>query len=212
VSRFDTTLDEISAKDKKKLLTTLDVANENVLYSDIGKGNQCPKIVARRLLGNIDLQTTNPEKTFYIKGAKGLAVHLSNCCHPLPDDNIVAHIAPNSGLMIHRSNCVELNHLSASNKMTSSWELDDDSLFLVPIHIHVRNKVGVLFNITGIIQKADINIEDMNITGDSDKKELRILIWVHDKNQLKKLMATLQKESSVASVSRLLKLSSGILT
>ena len=212
MSRFDTTLDQISATDKKQLLTTLDIIDENVLYSEIAKGNQCPKIVARRLLGNIDLQTTNPEKPFYIKGAKGLAVHLTDCCHPIPDDNIVAHIAPNSGLMIHRSDCVELNHLSASNKMTSSWELDDDSLFLVPIQILVRNKVGVLFNITGIIQKADINIEDMNITGNGDKKELRILIWVHDKNQLKTLMATLQKESTVTSVSRLLKLSSGIKT
>ncbi len=210
IGKFNTTLEQVSPVDKATLLKTLEIPDEKTLYSEIAKGNQGCKLVARRLLGNTELETSDTEKPFYIKGAKGLTVQLADCCHPIPDDTIVAHIVANTGLHIHRSDCVILKPVSTANKMTASWETPDDtSDFLVPIQILTKNEVGVLFGITQILQEKNINIEDINISGDRDRKDLRMLIRVSSKKQLQQIMKTLRSEPAVTDVSRLFKLSSG---
>lgn len=210
LDKFNTSLEQISKADKQALLNTLEIPDENTLYREIARGNQGCKLVAQRLLGNNELETSRTEKPFYIKGAKGLAVQLAECCHPIPDDTIVAHIAPDIGLQVHRSDCINLKHLSAADKMTASWDSSDDtSGFLVPIEIQTRNEVGVLFGITQILQQKNINIEDININGDRDRKDLRLLIRVKHKQELQQVMKTLHSQPAVTEVSRLFKLSSG---
>ena len=210
LANFNTSLEQIDPAKLKQLLSTLDLANENKLFSEIAKGNQCSKLVTRRLLDDTDLQTNDTEKPFYIKGAKGLTVQLAKCCHPIPNDRIIANIAPDIGLQVHRSDCTTLKHLSAKDKMITSWDSDDSSEYFVPLQIFANNKIGVLSGITDILKQASTNIEDINIYGDRDRKELRILIKVKDNKQLQTLIHSLLTEPAVNEVSRLFKLSSGI--
>ena len=209
LGRSKNTLHDIDNDNIKQLLHTLELADLDSLYGEIGKGNLAPKLAARRLLNDSELLSNDIEEPFHIKGAKGLTVHLSECCHPIPDDKIVAYIASNSGLQIHRSECPALKHLSANDKMSSSWDQEDDSEYTVPLQIIANNKIGVLSGITQIFQEANTNIEDINITGDRERKELRILVKVKNTQQLNKLIRSLHTETAISEVSRLFKLSSG---
>ncbi len=209
LGKFKIPIEKIDPNKIEQLLNTLELSDKKTLFSEIAKGNQCSKLVARRLLDNADLHTSDTEEPYYIKGARGLIVQLAECCHPIPNDTIIANISPEIGLQVHRSDCPALKHLSLNDKMTTSWEPEDNAEFLVPLKVLANNKIGVLSGITQIIEQADSNIEDINISGDRDKKELRILIKVENTKQLNNLIKILHTETAISDVSRLFKLSSG---
>lgn len=189
----------------------MDLENEERMFSEIAKGNQCSKLLARRFLDNTGLQTIDDDEDsgFVIKGTRGLAVNLGSCCYPIPYDTIIAQIEPSTGLRIHRSDCAQLRQVSLDDQLTTSWASELDQSFLVPIQISAKNRVGVLSTISNIFKQSDVNIEDLNIYGDRDRKELRFLIRVKDKNHLKELISTIKSDSAIYDVSRLFNLSSG---
>lgn len=194
----------------KTTLGALSLANDNSLFTSIAKGNQSAKLVARRLLNDdslTPLSEKNEDQLLLIKGTEGLAVNLQKCCYPLPNDPIVAHLDENAGLEVHRANCPVLSTSSRLNKkdvFSIGW-VDDtskESHFLAAIKVQVRNRVGVLSHITDLLEKMRVNIEDINITGDSDIKDMYFLLQVHDAIHLRQIAEALNNQSHVLDVAR----------
>jgi (p)ppGpp synthase/HD superfamily hydrolase len=83
--------------------------------------------------------------------------------------------------------------------------VDDASIeshFLAALNLRVRNRVGVLSNITDQLEKMRVNIEDINISGDSDIKDMYFLIQVNDTNHLRSIAEALNNLSHVLDVAR----------
>lgn len=203
VKSFGLDLSNITPNSKQQVLDTLEFADENALFIAIAKGDQCSKIVARRLLNNAGLQTIpeDHDKGILIKGTQGLAVSISPCCHPIPDDTIVGNLSA-KGLEVHRANCPILNYTKSQEPLTLSWENENTQTFSVPIQIHTKNEVGVLFAITNIIRDFSINIEDLNISGEGNTKLMQLVINVKDSVQLHDLITEIRHESAVKEVAR----------
>lgn len=47
-----------------------------------------------------------------VKGLYDVAVHFSKCCSPVPGDEIVGFVTRGRGVSIHRTDCVNILHLS----------------------------------------------------------------------------------------------------
>ena len=47
-----------------------------------------------------------------VKGIDDVAVRFSKCCNPVPGDEIVGFITRGRGVSIHRTDCVNMLHLS----------------------------------------------------------------------------------------------------
>ena len=193
--------------------STLDVLGLNdidALFTSIAKGNQSAKLVAKRLLGDDTLTALSEEKEdqlLLIKGTEGLAVNLQKCCNPIPGDTIVASLNEDTGLEVHRANCPTLSKggHSHSNEIFSIAWVDDpsnESHFLAALNLRVRNRVGVLSNITDQLEKMRVNIEDINISGDSDIKDMYFLIQVNNTNHLRSIAEALNNLSHVLDVAR----------
>ena len=213
ISNFGVTLENITPNSKKQVLKALELNDENALYSAIANGSQCSKLVARRLLNNAGLQTlpeTTKQPPLFIKGTEGLALTLQSCCHPIPSDTIVAEIKPQIGLEVHRADCPSNRHNAKNSTITLAWSKGIQQDFEVALQIQAKNKVGALFNITNTLQKHGFNIEDININGDKNIKELRLLIKVKNNTQLQTLFKNLEEEEPVISAKRLFNISSGI--
>ena len=75
------------------------------LLSSIGLGQSMSLIVAKRLLGDTDVvqqQTgASHKRQLPIRGAEGVLINFANCCRPIPNDPIVAHVSPGRGLVVH---------------------------------------------------------------------------------------------------------------
>ena len=207
---YNATLESIPEENINKTLATLDLENIESLYTSIANGNQSAKLVAKRLLDNDSLTTLdeiNKDKLLLIKGTEGLAVNLQSCCYPIPNDTIVAYPNKHSGIEVHRDNCPSLARTGLSHQkdiFSIAW-VDDtskESHFLAPLNLQVRNRVGVLSHITDLLEKMDINIEDINISGDKEMKDMYFLIQVRDSAHLRLVAESLRSQSHVLDVSR----------
>ncbi len=210
---LNSSLDKIPEKNIDETLKALNQENRDALFTSIANGNQSAKLVAQRLIDDNELaaldQQDKKDQLLLIKGTEGLAVNLQTCCYPIPSDSIVAHTNKQTGLEVHRDNCPSLartGHSLQKDIFTIAWVDDTNkgSHFLAALNLSVRNKVGVLSNITDLLEKMNINIEDINISGDKDMKDMYFLIQVKDGTHLRAVAESLSNQSHVLDVSRVL--------
>jgi len=196
--------DSISSETITELLEILEIKSLNHLYAEIAKGNQCSKLISRRLLkvDSLESQDNQQEQNFYIKGAKGLAVRLSTCCHPIPND-IITTIISHRGLSVHRNDCSILKRSNQQDQMSAAWDTPKTTTYLVPIALRARHQKGVLFEITRHCHQASISIEDINISGDRGSKKVEILVRMTNNTELEKLLNKLNKLSHVSDAIRI---------
>ena len=65
-----------------------------------------------------------------VKGINDMAVRFSKCCNPVPGDEIVGFVTRGRGMSIHRTDCVNVIHLSAAERsrlITAEWEDPGDT-------------------------------------------------------------------------------------
>ena len=205
---YQHSLENVPKENIDLTLKALSLKNIDTLFANIAKGNQSSKLVAKRLLNDSALTSLDDEdQLLLIKGTEGLAVNLQTCCYPIPNDTIIAHLDEQVGLEVHRANCPSLSQNSHSpNKEIFSIAWVDDtskeSHFLASLNLQVKNRVGVLFHITDLLQKMHINIEDINISGDKDMKDMYFLIQIRDGEHLRQVAEALKNQSHVLDVSR----------
>ena len=62
-----------------------------------------------------------------VKGIDDMAVRFSRCCNPVPGDEIVGFVTRGRGLSIHRTDCVNMLHLTEAERarlIDAEWESD----------------------------------------------------------------------------------------
>ena len=102
---------DIGQENLEHVLSDLRLESVEDLLASIGLGELMSIVIARRLLGDADELTEvennsdTPRKKLAIRGAEGLLLTFANCCHPIPDDHIIAHVSPGRGLVVHRETC-----------------------------------------------------------------------------------------------------------
>ena len=60
-----------------------------------------------------------------VKGIDDMAVRFSKCCNPVPGDEIEGFVTRGRGMTIHRTDCVNMLHLSAAERerlIDAEWE------------------------------------------------------------------------------------------
>ncbi len=196
-------MNDISTTQWKKTLHILSLDNKTDLFYEIAKGNQCSKLVSRRLLNQSGhlLPKKDDDKALIIKSTEGLALQLQHCCHPIPGDTLLAMLDPDVGLAVHRVACPSLP-MSHENTFSLAWQEQTEESFLTPIKILANNHYGVLFNITTLLNTMEVNIEDLSITGDSQVKEMHFMLQVKDTKRLNEIICGLNELSDIIRITR----------
>ncbi|HIO91830.1 MAG TPA: bifunctional (p)ppGpp synthetase/guanosine-3',5'-bis(diphosphate) 3'-pyrophosphohydrolase [Leucothrix mucor] len=197
-------LEEITAKQWQKTLDILLLDDKASLFSEIAKGNQNPKLISCRLAG-VEVRliaSEEPDQPLLIKSTEGLAVKLQSCCHPIPGDTLVALLNEEVGLAVHRVACPTLTQ-DSENTFSLAWaEETEEQTFLAPLKIFANNHYGVLFKITNLLNRMEVNVEDLTITGDSEVKEMYFLLQVEDTRRLQEIIGNLNNVSDIIRVAR----------
>ena len=101
----------------------------------------------------------------------GVAVHLAECCHPLPGGRIVGVLAPGVGVTVHTIDCARLldSGDDPDEWLDLSWQSSKDTpnFFTGRLHMVMANEAGVLAEITSVVARYGGNISNLRI-GDRD--------------------------------------------
>ncbi len=205
--------EDISPAQFNRLLQRLDIRSRNDLLEDIGFGNRLPMLVARQLIDSQD--PTPPDSStapplprltpLIIKGTEGMVVNLAKCCRPIPGDPIIAFFNPGKGIVIHLTECKNIEELRKRqvNWIDVQWDKQAKGEFPALIRVELMNQVGTLAKIASTISRLRANIENVQIVNqDSQVSVDYITLMVRDRNHLATVVRELRKLSIVLKISR----------
>lgn len=104
-----------------------------------------------------------------VRGLYDIAVHFSKCCSPVPGDEIVGFVTRGRGVSIHRTDCVNMMHLTDMERdrlIEAEWQPDalENGMgeYHAEIKMYCHDRAGLLVDISRVFTEAEINISGMN--------------------------------------------------
>ncbi|MCL9780335.1 bifunctional GTP diphosphokinase/guanosine-3',5'-bis pyrophosphate 3'-pyrophosphohydrolase [Vibrio sp. S4M6] len=184
-------LSDIDEGNVQNVLADLKVDSEEDLLASIGLGELMSIVIARRLLGDSDELTDvssndgKPKKKLPIRGAEGILLTFANCCHPIPDDHIIAHVSPGRGLVVHRETCPNVRgyQKEPDKYMAVEWSDDYEQEFISELKVDMQNHQGALAELTNVIANTGSNIHGIS-TEEKDGRLYTITVLITTKDRV----------------------------
>jgi GTP pyrophosphokinase len=180
-----------SAETLLQLARELKYTDVSGLYAAVGEGRVSAQSVVEKLvklLGGLagaqeDLaETALPGKApqprapgdpgVEVTGAPDVWVRLSRCCTPVPGDEITGFVTHGHGVSVHRTDCVNLSHLTATQRermVEVHWAPTDGSVFLVAIQVEALDRTRLLSDVTRVLSDQHVNILSATVTTSRDR-------------------------------------------
>jgi RelA/SpoT family (p)ppGpp synthetase len=212
------TLDELIRSGKfLEVAKELNYTTMEDLYLAVGYGELNLMRVVNRLKreDNTDLLTQrlrprpslrkSSDKKSGIQGLKGMLYNLAKCCMPVPGEPIVGVVTRARGVMIHREDCINLNHVNPERQMEIAWEHESDKVahHSVKLEINVIDRVGVLKDILTQIADTNTNLTDAKVRNLPDKSAIiEVTVDIQNLDHLDRIKNSILKVNDVITVRR----------
>jgi guanosine-3',5'-bis(diphosphate) 3'-pyrophosphohydrolase len=131
---------------------------------------------------------------------------LSNCCNPIPGDDVFGFVTVSDGIKIHRTNCPNATKLMSSfgyRIIKAKWNSQKQLAFLTGLKITGIDEVGLINNLTQVISN-DFKVNMRSITMDTEDGIFNgtIMVYVNDTQHLDNLTAKLKEVKGITGISR----------
>ncbi len=135
-----------------------------------------------------------------------IVYNLANCCKPIPGDDVFGFVTTGKGLTIHRTNCPNATKLLSNyghRVVKTKWAKNKEISFLTGVRIVGMDDVGVIHKITNLISgELKINIAALTVEAKEGLFEGNIKVYVHDKEELDRLVQRLTDLGGIETVER----------
>lgn len=132
---------------------------------------------------------------------------LSNCCHPIPGDEVLGYMDEKGLLHIHKIDCPEANLLKTSygkRIYSASWNTHRVQSFVETIELKGIDKFGVFIHVLQTITTDfHINIRSINISSEDGIFKGTMEVYVYDRKELDDLLKALRKIEDIKDVKRI---------
>ncbi|MGN0332869.1 MAG: RelA/SpoT family protein [Lachnospiraceae bacterium] len=145
-----------------------------------------------------------------VKGIDDVAVRFSRCCNPVPGDEIVGFVTRGRGLSIHRTDCVNMIHLTEAERarlIDAEWEgkvaEESGGQYLAEIKMYAYDKQGLLMEISKIFTEGNVDVKSLNVrTSKQGKATIEAGFIVHGRSELEKVVAKLRQLDGIIDIER----------
>jgi guanosine-3',5'-bis(diphosphate) 3'-pyrophosphohydrolase len=145
-----------------------------------------------------------------VKGIDDMAVRFSRCCNPVPGDEIVGFVTRGRGLSIHRTDCINMIHLSESERarlIPAEWEIEvtekSGGQYLAEIKMYANDQQGLLMEISRIFTEGNVDVKSMNVrTSKKGTATIEMGFIVHGREELERIVKKLQQLSGIIDIER----------
>lgn len=153
-------------------------------------------------------EPADPETSVSIKGMTlGMAIHLGECCYPLPGDRIVGITEKGKGLVVHTIDCETLEKVSGEDDdwHDLSWQKkgEEPGIYAGQVKLVVVNEAGVLATIADVVAKHEANISNLKIIGrDPEFFTMLVDVEVHNVKHLTSIITAFRTLTVVSTATR----------
>ena len=140
------------------------------------------------------------------KDSEKLEYKLSNCCNPIPGDDVFGFITVNEGIKVHKNDCpnaLQLQSNYAYRIILARWIDSSQEEFKAVIRLNGIDNIGVVNEVTQIISNnMHLAIYNMNFDTNDGVFTGKITVGVKNKNTLKTVIKNLSKINGIDKVVR----------
>ena len=108
-------INDLDFRRLRRVFIELGVRKLNELLAAIGNGDLMANVVAQKLLAadNPDYEAVHVDGggPIAIRGGEGLVINYGRCCGPVLGDQIVGHMTPGRGFVVHIETCPNINEI-----------------------------------------------------------------------------------------------------
>ncbi len=135
-----------------------------------------------------------------IDGASNIEIKLSQCCQPIPGDDVIGFITRGRGITIHKKSCPSLKRLSdESERMINlQWEGSENTLYPIKVTVVGLDRKNLLKDVTDQISLEKTNILKMEASvKDQNIAEIRFILEVKSNDHLNQLITKIKKIKNI---------------
>jgi GTP diphosphokinase / guanosine-3',5'-bis(diphosphate) 3'-diphosphatase len=211
-------------KEIKKALAKLKLDSVHSLYEELGRGLRTDLDVLRTLYPTTEFKydgraPVNAVRDWQADGTDlyaipisgltaGMAVHLAECCYPLPGDRIVGSISKGEGVIVHTIDCETLPEESEEheNWLDLSWTnpASRPDFYAGRLNLVMVNEAGALANICSSVARHGGNISNLKVVSrDPDFFTMHVDVEVRNVKHLTGIIAALRTLDAISAANRI---------
>ncbi len=139
-----------------------------------------------------------------IQGLDNLMVRYSQCCQPVPGDDVIGYITRGRGVSIHRSDCPNILKFAKypERRIEIDWQAGGEQLVFVKILVEGTDRRGLLSDLARAITNTGTNIQSAETVAVEGGMRGEFVVEVEDLPHLMKIIKAMRKVKGVISVVR----------
>ncbi|MDR0529612.1 MAG: bifunctional (p)ppGpp synthetase/guanosine-3',5'-bis(diphosphate) 3'-pyrophosphohydrolase [Zoogloeaceae bacterium] len=141
-----------------------------------------------------------------IVGVDHLLTQLARCCKPAPPDAIEGFVTRGKGVSIHRSECVNFQHLASLHPeriIETAWgDAGAEGRFATDIIVDARDRQRLLRDVTEIFAKERINVIGVNTQSRNGEARMHFTVEISNLTQLRRTLTLIHKVNGVVTARR----------
>ncbi len=176
------------------------------------KGVSDEEVLAAVAAGNLPAKpkAAKPRSGIVVKGMHDVAARFSKCCSPVPGDEIVGFITRGRGVSIHRTDCINVIHMSEIERMRlidAEWKKSPEEVseetYFSEIKIYANNRSGLLADISRALTEKNIDILSLNTrVSKQGLATLAVSFEVRSREELNRIIDKVLTIESVVDIER----------
>ena len=134
---------------------------------------------------------------------------LSNCCNPIPGDEVFGFITINEGIKVHKKDCpnaISMQSNYAYRIIQAKWIDSSQEEFKAILKITGMDILGLTNELTKVISsQMNVNIQSISLSSEAGIFNGQITVVVQNNTILKKLIDNIKKVDGIDKVARVYK-------
>jgi GTP pyrophosphokinase len=132
-----------------------------------------------------------------------MLVKVSQCCSPVPGDDIIGFITTGSGISIHKTDCPNLRTTDPQRWIDVHWSGTVTGKHRTKLFLRAENRKNLLTEISSLLSSDDADIIEFNSrTTPENIAEFSVVLEITDLKHLHLLQQHLQQMPAMIEVRR----------
>ncbi len=143
-----------------------------------------------------------------VEGIDNCLIKFSQCCNPLPGDEIIGFITRGHGVSIHKKNCTNVpkdirNCAEPARWVNAYWNKNVKEEYKATLQITCLSRIGLMAEIAMAVANMRVNIVNISTHDMKDGRAIvELTVNVSGLDHLKNLISKIEKIDGVLSVER----------
>lgn len=154
-------------------------------------------------------RTAKESNGVVVEGIDNCLIRFSQCCNPLPGDEIIGFITRGHGVSIHKKDCINVISAMQDKEQLERWipaHFAENAVkkgFKSTLDIVGTNRTGLLADVTIVLANFRVPLHEVNARElKNQNSNIVVTIGIQDVEQLRNIIDKLKKVEGVITVER----------